>query len=218
MSQTPDAEYEHWNATFAGDDYFYGHEPGPVARRAVRYHRALQTEGGRALDVGCGEGQDLAFLAQSGYNGSGLELTQNGVEKARRFLQMRDLKSARVWQRDLQNENWPRDLGTFEVVLAINCLQFLGEAAPKSLRQTLDLIAPNGVVGLSVFAREADEPLEDNAELWLPTRDELMGFLPREKWQPLEVAQLWQWGMPKADEVARPRMFVTVVARRALNL
>ena len=96
MSQTPDAEYEHWNATFAGDDYFYGHEPGPVARRAVRYHSALKTDGGRALDVGCGEGQDVLFLAQSGYAVTGLELTQNGVEKTRRLLQSRAYNDAQV--------------------------------------------------------------------------------------------------------------------------
>ncbi len=215
MSQTPDAEYEHWNATFAGDDYFYGLEPGPVARRAVRYHRALQTADGCALDIGCGEGQDVLFLAQSGYKVTGLELTHNGLEKTRRLLQTHAITEVQMWQRDLQNEAWTRDLGTFEVVLAINCLQFLGKAAPNVLRQTLNLAAPNGIVGLSVFAREESEPIEDNAELWLPTRDELLEFLPGAQWQPLEVAQLWQWGMPKAGEVARPRMFVTVVARRA---
>ena len=212
MSQTPNTEYEHWNTTFAGNDYFYGHEPGPVARRAVRYHRALQTANGCALDVGCGEGQDVLFLAQSGYAAIGLELTQNGIEKTRRLLQSRAYNDAQVWQRDLQRADWTRDLGTFDVVLAINCLQFLGEAAPNVLRQTLDLVAPDGVIGLSVFARESNEVDE---ELWLPTRDELLGFLPSAKWQPLEVAQLWQWGMPKTGEIARPRMFVTIVARRA---
>ena len=176
MSQTPDAEYQYWNATFAGDDYFYGQEPGPVARRAVRYHRALQTVGGRALDVGCGEGQDVLFLAQSGYAATGLELTQNGVEKTRQLLQSRACNDAQVWQRDLQNEAWTRDLGTFEVVLAINCLQFLGEAAPNALRQMLDLTAPDGVIGLSVFARENDDSMKDSAELWLPTRDEVLDF------------------------------------------
>ena len=99
-------------------------------RRAVRYHRAAQTVGGHALDVGCGEGQDARFLAHSDYQTTGLELTANGVAKTRQLLRDFD---AKVWQRDLQDEDWMRDLGTFDLVLAINCLQFLGRAAPEAL-------------------------------------------------------------------------------------
>ena len=68
-------EYQRWSAVFAGDDYYYGSEPGPVARRAVRYHRRYRPRGGTALDAGCGEGQDLAFLAEQGYVATGVEFT-----------------------------------------------------------------------------------------------------------------------------------------------
>ena len=30
-----DSEYQRWNRIFAGDRFYYGEEPGPVARRAV---------------------------------------------------------------------------------------------------------------------------------------------------------------------------------------
>src|SRR2546423_195422 len=61
------SEFQRWSAVYAGDQYYYGSEPGPVARRAVRYHRQYRPRGGTALDAGCGEGQDLAFLAERGY-------------------------------------------------------------------------------------------------------------------------------------------------------
>src|SRR5687767_6782853 len=85
------SENERWNSLFKGDSYYYGHEPGPLSRRAVRYHRSLRwsTTGkpGSALDAGCGEGQDLLFLSQQGYDAIGIEFTSNGAEKSHRLLQ-----------------------------------------------------------------------------------------------------------------------------------
>src|SRR5438874_8799924 len=83
---TCDSEYQRWNAVFAGDEYYYGSEPGPVARRAVRYYRQYRPRGGTALDAGCGEGQDLAFLAECGYVATGVEFTPSGGAKAGRLL------------------------------------------------------------------------------------------------------------------------------------
>src|ERR1051326_205266 len=37
---------QRWSAVFAGEEYYYGTEPGPVARRAVRYHRQYRARGG----------------------------------------------------------------------------------------------------------------------------------------------------------------------------
>src|SRR5436309_13642799 len=85
------SEYQRWSAVYAGDEYYYGSEPGPVARRAVRYHRQYRPRGGTALDAGCGEGQDLVFLAERGYVATGVEFTQTGAAKAERLLRARGL-------------------------------------------------------------------------------------------------------------------------------
>src|SRR5438874_5570094 len=103
---TCDSEYQRWNAVFAGDEYYYGSEPGPVARRAVRYHRQYRSRGGTALDAGCGEGQDLAFLAERGYVATGVEFTDAGVGKAKRLLQARALE-AEVIREDLRTYEPP---------------------------------------------------------------------------------------------------------------
>src|SRR5207302_10437115 len=89
MSRPADPQYRFWNTAFAGADYYYGSEPGPVARRAVRYHRPWLPRGGTALDAGCGEGQDLAFLVECGYAATGLDFTESGVRKAEELLRER---------------------------------------------------------------------------------------------------------------------------------
>src|SRR5436190_21427933 len=94
LSPTPPtagSEYRRWSAIYAGDEYYYGSEPGPVARRAVRYHRQYRPRGGMALDAGCGEGQYLVFLAERVYVAIGVEFTQTGASKAERLLRARGL-------------------------------------------------------------------------------------------------------------------------------
>ena len=197
------SELERWTRAFADNEYFYGHDPGPVARRAVRYHRPLARSGVQptALDVGCGEGQDLLFLAQQNYAATGLDFTATGIAKARAIVedngQSADLVRADVldWQSQTQ----------FDLVIAINSLQFLGADAPRALQKTKDLVAPGGVIGLSMFARDdaATPPVEGTIYRW--TLDELQVNFA--SWQPFEAARLWQWS---ADG---PQPFVTLIAR-----
>ena len=196
-------ELERWTRTFAENEYFYGHDPGPVARRAVRYHRPLAVADDKpaALDIGCGEGQDLLFLAQCGYNATGLDFTETGIAKARAIVedngQSADLVRADIldWQTHAR----------FDLVLAINSLQFLGADAPRALQKTKDLVAPGGVIGLSMFARDdaATVPVEGTIYRW--TLDELqVNFVG---WQPFEAARLWQWSKDG------PQPFVTLIAQ-----
>ena len=195
-------ELERWTRSFAEAEYLYGHDPGPVARRALRYHRPLiGHQGASALDVGCGEGQDLLFLAQSGYDATGLDFTENGLAKARHLLQENSC-SAELVRADIAQ--WESE-ARFDLVLAVNSLQFLGAAAPRALQRTQNMVKPGGVIGLSMFAREnADEAALDGT-IYRWTLDELLSNFAT--WQPFEAARLWQWSGGDAQP------FVTLIAR-----
>jgi len=187
---------------FSGSSFYYGLEPGSVARRAIKYARSLSPHGGRALDAGCGEGQDLLFLAQNGYDALGLDFTEEGIEKARVLLGENGAH-AKLEVTDLTQ--WQTD-EKFDLVLAINCLQFTGEAAPSVLQKLQDKVAPGGVLGFSAFAREqeSDSPLD--GALYRFHVDELLTNFSA--WQPFEAARLWQWG----SDGSGPQPFVTLVA------
>ncbi|RYG66518.1 class I SAM-dependent methyltransferase [bacterium] len=197
-----DTEFERWSRLFSSPNFHYGYAPGPVARRAVRYHRPLRHCGGTALDVGCGEGQDVAYLVDSHYEVTGLEWTREGIAKTRRLLAEKDRK-ARLIQEDLRD--WHSE-ESFDLVLSINSLQFLGADAPDELDKVKSLVAPGGVIGLSVFAREDEfeNPLEGSIYRW--TFDEILANFS--DWQPFEAARLWQWGG------AGPQPFITLIAAR----
>lgn len=203
-----DSEFRRWNRIFAGDRFYYGEEPGPVARRAVRYHRPHLPSGGTALDAGCGEGQDLAFLVERGYEATGIEFTPEGARKARRFLAERSLE-AEVLEQDLRTLDPSR---RYDVVLAVNSVQFMGADAPECLDRLMAAVAPGGVIGLSLFGREEGKPSVWQTFFFI-TLDELLERFRAapEPWQPLETANLRQWH-PSTGE---PQGFVTLIARKA---
>lgn len=173
-----------------------------MARRAVRYHRVWLPRGGEALDVGCGEGQDLLFLAEQGYAVTGIELTRAGAEKARRLLADAG-QSGEIIQGDAADIDIP---GRYDLVLAVNALQFMGAHGGSCLDQVLRAVRPGGVVGLSLFARRpADAPV--SGTLWFTSLEEVLERLSG--WQMLEAARLWQWNTATNE----PQAFVTAIAR-----
>lgn len=197
----------HWNQLFSGPEFFYGQEPGPIARRAEKYHRAARTPHSTALDVGCGEGQDLVFLSEAGYDATGLDFSPPALDKARALLQQRQLH-AQVLAADLAH--W-KATQQFDLVLCVNVLGFTGELGDAALGQVLASVAPGGVLGLSVWAREEESApaIQDGVRLW--TRREIFGALEDSgSWQKREAVLLWQYFDGTDD--ARP--FVTLVAQR----
>jgi len=197
-----DFEFDRWSRLFAGPSFYYGHGPGPVARRAVRYHRPLRPRGGTALDAGSGEGQDLQFLVEQGYRATGVEWTPEGVAKTRRMLGT-GAAEVRLVQEDLRI--WtPQE--RFDLVIAVNSVQFLGAGAPDVLSKLAGTVAPGGVIGLSVFARE--DPLQPKLDgsIFRWTLDEILEAF--RDWHPFEAALLYQWG------AAGRQPFVTLIAGR----
>ncbi len=209
MSDHP--EFTRWSRIYAGDEYYYGHEPGPVARRAVRYARPFMEPGARALDAGCGEGQDLVFLVEQGYAATGIEWTPDGARKTRRLLQSRALH-AEVVEGDLRRLHELRATASdapahYDLVLSVNALQFMGRDAPACLDMLMRLTSPGGVIGLSLFAREDDAP-QISGTIFFFTLDELLARF--DGWQPLEAARLWQW-----NAAGEAQAFVTFIARKS---
>jgi len=201
----PINEHTRWNANYAGEKYFYGDDAGTVARRAVRYHRPMY--GGdalpSALDLGCGEGQDLAYLAESGYRATGMDFAENAIRKAQRLLAMRGLAAATQQVNLLQ---WQSDQ-QYDLVLACNSLQFLGEDAPAVIARARDAVVTGGVIGLSLFGCDENEIVQDG--IYFTSLEKLMTRFHESAWQMLETAKLWQWN--RASNT--PRLFVTLIAQ-----
>lgn len=67
-----------WQERYAGDDHVWS---GKV--NAVLGDVTTGLEPGTALDLGCGEGGDVIWLAQQGWQATGIDISSNAVDRAR---------------------------------------------------------------------------------------------------------------------------------------
>ena len=73
-----------WDERYAGDDLVWSAEPN---RFLVVEVETLPP--GRALDLACGEGRNAVWLAERGWNVTGVDFSKVGLDKARRLADAR---------------------------------------------------------------------------------------------------------------------------------
>src|SRR3954452_3817437 len=71
-----------WEDRYAGDGQVWSGNPN--AQLAAEASRLTP---GTALDVGCGEGGDVIWLAQQGWRPTGADFSANGLERAARHAE-----------------------------------------------------------------------------------------------------------------------------------
>jgi len=114
--------------------------PGGLAltRRALAL--AALPVGARVLDVGCGAGATLAYLA-------GLGLQVMGIDPSRKLLRQGNGRSPRLTLTQGQGETLPFAAQSFDALLAECCLSLMDDAA--ALAEFARVLRPGGALILS---------------------------------------------------------------------
>jgi SAM-dependent methyltransferase len=81
-----------WDERYTGDELVWSVEPN---RFLVREVEALPP--GRALDLACGEGRNAVWLAERGWDVTGVDFSKVGLDKARRVADARGVSVK--WER-----------------------------------------------------------------------------------------------------------------------
>ena len=97
-------------------------------------------KGGRLLEVGCGMATDLIQLSRMGIDVTGVDLTESGIDMARKRFELysldADLKVADA-------ENLPFDNDTFDVVYSFGVLHHTPDTK-KAISETNRVLKPGG--------------------------------------------------------------------------
>jgi SAM-dependent methyltransferase len=96
---------------------------------------------GRALDVGCGEGRNAVWLAERGWEVTGVDFSEVGLDKARGLAQARGVQGRWVPANLLEYTPEPR---AFELVLVFY-LQVPAEDRRTIVRTVAEAVAPGGL-------------------------------------------------------------------------
>lgn len=91
-----------------------------------------QVKPGRALDLGCGTGTNVIYLAQHGFEVTGVDLSSRAIAKARRKIEQAHLaERAHVYAGDVTRLDTLPVTGMFDLVIDIGCLHSIDPAARR---------------------------------------------------------------------------------------
>jgi SAM-dependent methyltransferase len=137
------SEAEGWSDVAAGWSELWGAFSSPVHDALIAATGIAQ--GSRVLDVGCGAGQFLAALRAHGADASGVDPAAGMRELARH---------TGVEVRNGDAEHLPFSAASFDVVLAVNALQFADDTT-AALREFARVLVPGGRIGVANWAEGA---------------------------------------------------------------
>jgi SAM-dependent methyltransferase len=143
-------EADGWSDVADGWERYWGGVADPVRRRLVDV--AGIGVGTRVLDVGCGSGEFLAALRAHGASAAGVDPARDMVAASRRVAPEADVREG-SWERI------PWGGATFDVVVAVNALQFADDTI-DALHEAARVVRPGGIVAVANWAERALNELD----------------------------------------------------------
>jgi SAM-dependent methyltransferase len=92
---------------------------------------------GRAIDLGCGTGTNVLYLAQRGFEAVGVDVSAQAIERARRKAQVQNVNATFYVADLLDPENFPVS-GPFDFVMDIGVMHIFDDAGRARYAATLN--------------------------------------------------------------------------------
>jgi SAM-dependent methyltransferase len=152
------ANHERWEQRYLDGDLPW--DSGTPDRHLTGFVEELGATSGKVLDIGCGTGTNVVWLAQRGFEVVALDLSPTAIEKARARVEGAGVQ-ARLLAADFLADNFPASEapgGPFRLVFDRGCFHVFEEAEERSrfAARVADLLEPEGL-WLSVLG-SADGP------------------------------------------------------------
>jgi tellurite methyltransferase len=150
-----------WNKRFESEDTYLGERPSPFLSQEIERIRRL-APGKRSLDIACGEGRNIVFLAQQGFLVTGLDISDVGLGKAARRAAEAGV-TVDFQQVDLDGYRFTKQ---FDLIINFNFL--LRSLIPEAVQA----LSPGGLLIIDTIM-ESPELLASHNPAYLLQRGEL---------------------------------------------
>lgn len=126
----------------------------------------------KVLDLGCGAGQDLAFLGEQGFKVEGVEFSPAAAANAEDLLQSKNIEG-KVWVDNLFDKITNFGPEEFPAVIAVNSLEYTDQQTfAASFAELGRILEHSGLLYLVVSSVESEVELEVQEQQFF-TQDEL---------------------------------------------
>lgn len=195
---------DRWDERYAATEFVWSATPNVFFAEVVG-----DLPPGRAIDLGCGEGRNAIWLAEQGWDVTGVDFSTIGIEKARRLATERGVEVAWLVE-DLRS--WSPPVAAFDLV-AVVYVHFSQPDRERLVRASLAAVAPGGTwvwVGhdLDNLTRGYGGP-QDPAVL--ATVDELTGALDPAVWVVVRAGQVLRTVETEAGHGDSPAITATAI-------
>ena len=135
-------------------DYFYKkYQLSPTHSEILAATPYLQ--GGRALDVGCGQGRNTLYLSQHGFEVDAWDVNENSLQKLRQIIQSEQIDNIQVQQRDLNAD--PSITGRYDFICCTVVMMFLQAQTVRPLIAQMQQATQVNGFNLIVCAMDTDD-------------------------------------------------------------
>lgn len=135
-------------------DYFYKkYQLTPTHSEILAATPYLQ--GGRALDVGCGQGRNSLYLNQQGYEVDAWDVNPQSLQKLQQIIEAEGIQKIHVQQRDLNADQ--SITGKYDFICCTVVMMFLEAKTVKPLIQQMQQATNVNGFNLIVCAMDSDD-------------------------------------------------------------
>jgi len=138
-----------WDARYSTDELVWKADPNRFVAEEVR-----DMESGRALDVACGEGRNALWLAEGGWDATGVDFSPVGLDKARSIAARRGVEVEWI---EADVLTWEPAVDAFDLIV-VAYLQLPEDERRHVHRALVRGIAPGGT--LLVIAHDRTNLIE----------------------------------------------------------
>lgn len=145
-SPTVPGSVAEWEEHYSGAEAVWSGNPNAALVAVVT---EFDLTPGRSLDVGCGEGADVLWLAGRGWQATGIDLSETAIARARTAAERTGIRADFAvanladWADDADEDSRPRR-GGFDLVTGCFLHTRLPETRDELLTRLGELVAPGG--------------------------------------------------------------------------
>lgn len=158
-----------YDSRYKNEDFYWGLRPNVICYDLMKVLPPIKPY--RVLDIGCGEGKDSVFLAKCGYDVTAFDLSEIGLDKAKRLAE-HNCVQVKFFKTDILDYRPDSD---FDIIFSSGVLHFVPQAVRRDLCDSLKTHTTiGGINALNVFVKKPfitrapdSARNEDSRHLWL---------------------------------------------------
>jgi len=154
----PDNPYD---GRYAGVEFYWGKKPSLLCDKVIELVQPAPDVRPRLLDLGCGEGKDIVYFAQNGFDVVGLDAAASGLAKARSYAVEMGV-DIEIIHADLAGYDIE---GSFDVIFSSGAFHYLPpEIRIKRFEQYKQATVPGGLHAATVLVEKPFIPKAPDAD------------------------------------------------------